>query len=196
MNTLKNILIINSSPKINGNTQYMIDFFKKNVVANIKEIRLFPSLKNEKGILPCLDCGGCIKKEGCIIEDCFKDIIEDVYDIVVFAAPIYMSNLPGPAFNLISRFNFIYNNRLHLNVKKEFKNKKGIVFLVGGGEASKKLMGESNEDLPIKQIKYIFNKMNVLFNEDHVIKCLNTDEISTKENKMIEKEIIRIIKGI
>ena len=104
---MKNILIINCSPKIKGNTQCMIDFFKENVVANIKEIRLFPDLKQGKGILPCLDCGGCIKKEGCIIEDCFKDIIDDVYDIVVFAAPIYMSNLPGPAFNLISRFNFV-----------------------------------------------------------------------------------------
>jgi len=192
---MKNILIIDCSPKQTGNTSYLVNAFKQNTSCNITHVRLFPQINQKDGILPCMDCGGCSRQDRCVVNDCFNTIIADVYDIVFIASPIYMSNLPGPALNLISRFNYIYNNKIHLNVTHNMHPKRGILLLVGGGFGSKLLQGESNEDIPIKQANYIFRKLNTTLNKNDIITCLNTDFVKVKDNAEVLEKIIDIAKS-
>lgn len=179
-------LIINGSPKNSGNTARIVEEFKKHYSGEIDEVNVF------KNVSPCIDCFGCTKVAKCCINDDFAKVIADDYEIVVIASPIYMSNLPGPMFNLISRFNYVYNNRVYLNVEQVYKPKKAILFLVGGGFASEKLKGESNESNPIRQAKYIFDKINADLIEQNMVLCLNTDDIMVDDNIAILKLVENI----
>lgn len=189
------ILVLDCSPKATGNTAYLINTFLENTNAEVTRIKLFPSFTSDKGVMPCIDCGGCHKCLGCVINDEFRLITKDVYDVVLIASPIYMSNLPGPLFNVISRFNYIFNNKQHLNIEHKYKSKRAILFLIGGGNACNKLKGESNEDLPIRQSKYIFGKLNADLVEDDMVLCLNTDSEPLLENKAVINKVIDIAKS-
>lgn len=168
------VLVINGSLNKNGNCSKIIDKFTGSG-ADVKVINAYTN--DKKFIKPCMDCGGCTKVPKCVINDEFDEITSDFYDTVVVISPIYMSNLTGPMFNLISRFNYLYNNEACLGVTHDFKAKRGIIVLVGGGgQPSKKLMGESNEDLPIKQAKYILKKLNASVDMKDIIMWLDSDE--------------------
>ena len=182
-------LIINGSPKANGNTARIIDEFTKNFKGEIDIINPF------KNISPCLDCGYCIKNKKCCIDDDFSKLLLDDYEIIVIASPIYMSNLPGPMLNLISRFNFLYNNKVNLNYEHSFKVKKAVLFLVGGGSASEMLKGEFNESNPIAQAKYIFKKLNAKLKDKDVVLCLNTNGVSVDNNSIILNKVSEIAKS-
>ena len=185
---MKKCLIVNGSPKTNGNTYYLINEFIKNYKYTIEVINAF-DIGNKKGISSCIDCGGCLKQKFCVLDDDFKKITQDDYDLILIASPIYQSNLPGPMLNIVNRFNFLYNNKHGLNISHNFKSKQSALILVGGGGACEFLQGTSNEDLAIKQSKYIFNKINAELKSENIILCLNTNEILTKNNEEVTLKI-------
>ena len=180
----KKCLIINGSPKAHGNTSFLIDEFKKHYKHNIDVVDAFPMGK-KPGISSCIDCGGCTRVKGCVIKDSFQKIVSDDHDLVLIVSPIYMSNLPGPMINVVNRFNFMFNNRNSLNLNTSFKEKNAALILVGGGGACKMLQGETNEDLAIKQSKYIFGKINAKLEDEDIILCLNTDEVKVDNNSLV-----------
>ena len=189
----KKCLIINGSPKINGNTYFLINQFIQNCNHEVDVINAF-AIGGGKGVMSCIDCGGCLKSKLCIIGDDFKKILADDYDVIVIAAPIYQSNLPGPMINIINRFNFVYNNKVGMNYKHEFKPKEAALILVGGGSCCKPLQGENNEDLPIKQAKYIFKKLNANFDAENMVLCLNTDDVDVRENEDVINNVVEMAK--
>lgn len=190
---MNKILIIDVSPKCNGNTAKMVKNFKEHVKGDITHISLF----NKEGMVsPCIDCGGCHHVQGCVIKDSFQNIVADEYDVVVLASPIYMSNLPAPAFSLLSRFNYLYNNKIHLGITPTLKEKRGILFLVGGGSACKALQGESNEDLPIRQAKYILKKLNAQLDEKDMVLCLDTDTLPVQDNVEVINKITALAASV
>lgn len=184
----KKCLIVNGSPKTNGNTYYLINEFIKNYKYDIDVINAF-DIENKKGISSCIDCGGCLKQKFCVLDDDFKKITQDDYDLILIASPIYQSNLPGPMINIVNRFNFLYNNKQGLGISHKFKNKQAALILVGGGGACKFLQGTCNEDLAIKQSKYIFNKINAELKSENIILCLNTNQTQTRDNEEIKLKI-------
>ena len=119
-------LIINGSAKKNGNTAKIIDEFIKNYNGDIDIVNSF------RNVSPCIDCGYCKDNTKCCINDDFSKIVLDDYQTVVIVSPIYMSNLPGPMMSLISRFNYLYNNKVYLNRTAQYKAKKGVLLLLGG----------------------------------------------------------------
>ncbi len=172
---MKKALIIYGSPSLKGNTNALTNVFKENFNGQVSQINLFSTMQNE-GIAPCNGCNGCNSKKGCVKNDEFDKILKDDYDVLVIACPIYMSNMPGPFWNLMSRFNFTFNNKVHLKQTISFKAKKGVLILVGGGSECKSLMGASNEDNPIRQAKYVCKKLNVDL-ENNIFLSLNTDKV-------------------
>ena len=181
---MKKALIIFTSPHKSGNTAALVDVFKENFSGEIEQINLFPHLG---GISPCIDCGGCKRKEGCVINDGFSKIVRDDYDVLVIASPIYMSNMPPPFWNLVSRFNFTFGNKVYLKQSKSFKEKQGVLILTGGGSECKKLMGKTNEEEAIKQANYVFSKLNAKPN--NVFLSLNTDTLPANEDENIKEKI-------
>ena len=192
---MKKCLIINGSPKLNGNTGFLIKKFIENCSCRVDIINAFP-INNQGGISSCIDCGACLKSKFCVINDDFEKIIDDGYDVILIVSPIYQSNLPGPMINIINRFNFIYNNKVGLNVTHEFKQKEAGLILLGGGGACKYLQGETNEDLPIKQAKYIFNKINADLKDENIILCLNTNDVFVHKNDDVLSDVVDLAKRL
>lgn len=181
---MKKALIIFVSPHKTGNTAALVNVFKENFNGEIEQINLFPNLG---GISPCIDCGGCKKIEGCVINDDFYKITKDDYDVLVIASPIYMSNMPPPFWNLISRLNYTFVNRTHLKQSSTFKEKEGVLILTGGGSACKRLMGETNEEEAIKQTNYVFKKLNA--SPNYMFLSLKTNIVPAEEDENIKQQI-------
>ncbi len=172
-------LILNGSPHKNGDTSYIVNELKKKIDGEIEEIFLY-----DAKISPCIDCRYCWKKKGCSIKDDMQKINNDDYDLLILASPVYMYNVTPPMFSLLTRLNYIWSNEYFLNLKHDFKKKRGILVLTGGGT------GEPKHALDT--IKLIFKFLNADFNmEKDYIYSLNTNNISAKDdinvNKMIEK---------
>ena len=189
----KKCLIINGSPKTNGNTHFLINKFVENCSYDVEIINAY-QLNRQKGIKSCLDCGACLKAKFCIVNDAFKKITDDDYDLILIASPIFQSNLPGPMINILNRFNFIYNNKVGLNIEHSFKQKDAALILLGGGHACKALQGNSNEDLAIKQAQYIFNKTNSILKQENIILCLNTNNVDVQQNQNVINQVVKMAK--
>ena len=192
----KKALILYASARPKGEVSVFVNLFKENFKGEIQTQNLFETLSPNSKIYPCLDCGMCSRKSGCAINDGFQNIIGNDADIIVLAAPIYMSNLPAPALALISRFNYLYNNKKHLNIIHDIKPKTGVLILTGGGGACKPLAGQTNEDLPIRQTKYLFKKLNADLQEQNIVLSLKTDTLPTKQDEYNKQKIINIAKSL
>lgn len=59
----KRTIIINGSPRPNGNTAYLIDVLRGHLEGEIIEISAFRS-----GIAPCVDCRGCWETAKCVVQ--------------------------------------------------------------------------------------------------------------------------------
>ena len=194
---MKKALIIFGSPRANGDTAFFVDLFTQNFDGVVTRLDVFGNYKTgTKQITPCLDCRGCEKVEGCVIKDGLMQTLTSDYDVVVIASPIYMSNLPAPMLALISRLNFLYNNKKHLKKQTAFCDKKAVLILVGGGGACKMLMGKNNQDNAIKQAQYIFKKINASLNPENIVMSLQTDEIAAYQDIAAQHKIIEIAKNI
>ena len=87
---------------------------------------------------------------------------------------------------MVTRLNWIWSNRYFLKKKIEFKKKRGILVLSGGGT------GEPKHALDTA--KLVFKFLNADFDmEKDYIYSLHTNEIPAKEDKQIEEMIKKMI---
>ncbi len=124
-------LIINGSPKKNGDTTALLDEFTKHLSG---EARILSCYSN---ISPCNDCRFCWTNSGCSIDDEMQEIYPflDECDNVVLASPIWFSTLSGPLLNIASRIQTLYAaGRFRGESKPATKN--GVLFLVGAQEGT------------------------------------------------------------
>ena len=145
------------------------------------------SLSNKKMDF-CLGCQSCQKElpKHCVLDDYITNTVyEEVLkeDNIVFASPMYISNINGILKNLLDRFNTFYNNKL-------LKGKK--IYLIMTGFATK----EDNET-EINAIKdyfngiseYLYFKFEFL---DYFVDSEDPDVILENSNKLrIIKEILK-----
>jgi len=100
-----NILVLNGSPRINGNTAYLTKAFKAGAESKGHTAEIIPIA--EYKITGCLGCEHCHEKgEGCIQKDGMQDLYSklEAADMVVLASPIYYWSLSGHMQNVITRF--------------------------------------------------------------------------------------------
>ena len=100
------ILILNGSPRTDGNTAAMAEAFKKGAESAGSEVTVINVAK--KKIAGCLACEYChTKGDGACVQN---DDMQEVYpllaeaDAVVIASPIYYFNITGQMQCAISRF--------------------------------------------------------------------------------------------
>ena len=77
----KRTIIINGSPRPNGNTAYLIDVLRGHLEGEVIEISAFRS-----GIAPCVDCRGCWETAKCVVKDGMQVIYDDDFDNIVIAS--------------------------------------------------------------------------------------------------------------
>ncbi len=176
-------LIINGSPKKNGNTVFLINELKSNLKGEIAEISAYYDK-----IAPCIDCGYCRENAGCSIHDKMDVIYADDFDNIVIASPIHMSNLPGPLVSIASRLQVYYASKRFLNHKINLRKKEGVLMLTGGGDG--------RADCAIASANVIFRLMNASHRIENRILSLNTDKWPACEDMEAVKKIEEITESI
>ena len=126
-------LIINGSPRINGDTASLLEIIKANIDG---EYRIIDSYRCS--ISPCLDCRFCWENNGCVINDEMQEIYGyiQVCDNILIASPIYFSELTGKLLDVGSRLQTYFCARFFRKEEPIAKIKKGAVVLVGGSDGS------------------------------------------------------------
>jgi len=142
---MKEILILNGSPRKNGNTAVLSEHLIHNISINIGQLFLY-----DYEIKPCTDCRACKKEDLlCVIRDGMKDIYTkiDNADILIIGTPIYWFGPSGKTKLLLDRFRPYYAN-------KKLKGKKAALLLPAGS-------GASDCDLTIEMFKRSFEALGI-----------------------------------
>ena len=120
---MKNILIINGSPRKGGNTELLAEAFAKGASAN-NHVEIV-SVRDYK-VNPCLGCNACFKSNGvCAQKDDMTILYEKMSqaDMLVIASPVYFYGISAQLKAVIDRF--------HNPIRDSFPIKKMAMLLVG-----------------------------------------------------------------
>lgn len=126
-------LILNGSPRINGDTMSLIEVLKTGISGEVKVVSAYRC-----NVSPCLDCRYCWENTGCAIQDEMQEIYKYIEecDNIIIASPIYFSELTGKLLEVGSRLQTYYCRRFFQGEEPMTKMKKGAVILVGGGDGN------------------------------------------------------------
>ena len=166
----KKTLIINGSPRVNGDTAALIRELKNNLHGEVVEISAFRSK-----IAPCVDCRGCWKTAECVVKDDMRIIYDDDFDNVVLATPVYYMTLPGQVLSLMSRFQPQHAAMFFLNKPLNLRPKKGGLILTAGGKG--------NEAGAEHHIRVMFRSLNATGFEEHTVKSVKTDILPAAQDE-------------
>lgn len=101
---MKNVLIISSSPRKNGNSQLLCQKFYEGAKANGHTVELIRIA--EKKIGYCCACDGCMRNHGsCVLDDDMGEILKkfQAADVLVLATPIYFYGISAQMKTFIDR---------------------------------------------------------------------------------------------
>ena len=172
-------LILNGSPRKNGDTAAIVNKLKNHLNGEIIEYSSYYDRIN-----PCTDCRYCWTNPGCSIDDDMLDIydITDGADNIVLASPLYFAELTGSLLGLVSRYQTYYARDFIRQERTIPKKKNGILILTGGGSGG--------EDHAEKTAKMIFKTIDT----DYVGKIfsLNTDTLPSIKDEAAMKSTVEI----
>lgn len=103
------VLMINGSPRINGNTSVALSEIEKVLVKNNIEVEII-QIGMEK-ICGCMGCGYCLKNGKCAIDDIVNEIAIKFKecDGLVVASPVYYASANGTLISLLDRLFYSTN---------------------------------------------------------------------------------------
>ena len=157
-------LIINGSPRPDGNTVTLLRELKKELQGEVVEVSAFYS-----NIAPCVDCRGCWKTAKCVVDDGMQVIYEDDFDNVVVASPVYYGTLPGSVLSLMSRLQPWHAATYFINEPLVQRPKKAAAILTAGGKG--------NQERAFNHLRALFRMLNAGGFEEHLVCSANTDTI-------------------
>lgn len=163
-------LILNGSPRKNGDTVSLLNEMKKHLKGEVIIISAY-----NDDINPCTDCRYCWTHKECIIKDDMQRVYEllNEVDNIVIASPVYFSQLTGELLNLASRFQLYYAiRRIQKDKTFSLKHKKGVLILVGGGDGS--------PEPAVDTANIFFRHLNAECID--TVMSLNTDKVSAKDD--------------
>ena len=104
---MKKIVILQGSPRKNGNTDLLCDEFIRGARENGHEVEKI--YLKDKNIHPCVACDYCRSHEGnCVFKekDDFEEMIQKVIaaDVLVISSPVYFYSLTAQMKTAIDRF--------------------------------------------------------------------------------------------
>ncbi len=170
-------LILNGSPRKNGDTSALISHLRKYLTGEIIEISAYYD-----NISPCIDCRRCKESGICVIPDKMQDIykIIETSDNIIIASPLYFSELTGRLLDVASRLQTYYYGMQKNGGHPVKKPKRGAVILVGGGEGDPQIAYAT----AVRILHYMKVK------EIHPLICSHrTDEIPAAEDAAVLAKI-------
>ena len=169
-------LLINGSPRPNGNTAALIRELKTLLDGQILEISAFYS-----GIAPCIDCRGCWETAQCVVHDGMDLIYEDDFDNVVIATPVYYGTMPGAVLSLMSRMQPWHVATHFLKEPLKQRPKKAAAILTAGGK------GNAKAGLP--HMNVFFRMLNARGYEDHFALSSDTDTFPADRDEAAREQV-------
>lgn len=109
------VLIINGSPRLNGNTTQVLNEMKKVLIEEELEVEIFQvGAKNIRG---CIACNKCRELGKCIFDDAVNELLPKLHeaDALVVATPVYYASANGTLISLLDRL--FYANQVDLSMK-------------------------------------------------------------------------------
>lgn len=124
-------MILNGSPRKNGDTASLIEKITEKIVGEYRIVDAYRC-----NISPCLDCRYCWENSGCVINDEMQEIYKYIQecDNIMIASPLYFSELTGKLLDVGSRLQTYFCARFFRKEEPIIKSKKGAIILVGGGD--------------------------------------------------------------
>ncbi|MCQ2752517.1 MAG: flavodoxin family protein [Coriobacteriales bacterium] len=182
------ILLLNGSPKIGGNTEKLTAVLETKLTsANFSvcnySIAKFP-------VAACNDCGACITCGNCRISgDGFNVFLKHLEECVCFVliTPLYFAGPPAHLKALIDRLQIFWARRYKLEMDLPAKTPAYLLILGEGGDPFGK-------DPLISIVKSAFNNANVRFEDniyDFTGKCVTIENSSG-----IDCDLDEIVKSI
>lgn len=116
----KNILVLMTSPRKNGNTNRLVEAFTKGTEK--KGHTVYKFCASEQNIHPCVSCQYCVSHEGvCIQKDSMQEIypVFDKADVVVLASPLYFHSISAQLKTIIDRLYAVGSYKHFRYEKKE-----------------------------------------------------------------------------
>lgn len=129
---MKKIILVNASPRKNGNCAKAMEIIRENVTN--AEVEIFNL--NEKNVQPCLGCNACKVKETafCVQNDDMRTLLSrmDSCDALVVASPIYFGTVNGPAKTFLDRIYPFFNpSKENMTIATKFGKKCAILLTAG-----------------------------------------------------------------
>lgn len=100
---MKKIVIINGSPRMDGNTTTLLDILAKGAQDNNALVNYHTLFKMK--FMACQGCFYCRIHEDCVIRDGLYEILQEIKTAhaLVVGSPIYMMQMSGPVKNMYDR---------------------------------------------------------------------------------------------
>lgn len=97
-------VLLNGSPR-KGNTCAALHALKTGFVL-IDGLEVVEINASKLQISPCIACGACEKREGCVLDDQTNEVMEEILraDVLVFALPVYWWGIPAQLKLIIDKF--------------------------------------------------------------------------------------------
>lgn len=128
---MKTVVLL-SSPKRSGNTEFLLENFLKECKEQTEVINVY-NLK----VNPCTDCKGCINTGRCVINDDMNKIYETIDNCnkIIIASPVYFTSFPAPLKVVIDRFQPYWSRKFVIKEKAlEYKKKAALLLTCGAKE--------------------------------------------------------------
>lgn len=116
---MKKVLVLNGSPRPNGNTRTLSEAFITRCIQRSYEVKRYNI--SDLNINPCNACEKCFSNnKPCIIEDDFNEIAFEIdeADVIVFSVPVYFYSIPGKMKSFIDRLFCFEKANIDLSNKK------------------------------------------------------------------------------
>ncbi len=179
----KKTLIINGSPRVNGNTAALIAQLRRHLEGEIIELSAFRS-----NIAPCVDCRGCWETAKCVVRDEMQVIYDDDFDHIVIAAPVYYGTLPGAVLSVMSRLQPWHAAKFFLNKPLELRPKKCAAILTAGGKG--------NADKASHHLAAFFRMVGAEGFREHMVVSPNTDTVPAWEDQEAMEGVAEIARWL
>ncbi len=172
-------IILNGSPRPQGNTAFLISELKKHLKGEVIEISAFRS-----NIAPCVDCRGCWETAKCVVHDEMQIFYDDDFDNFVIASPVYFGTLPGAVLSVMSRMQPWHAAMFFLKEPMIQKKKKSAAILTAGGN--------KNEAYAQKHLHPFFKMTNARGYQEHIACSSSTDTVPAWEDAKAIAEVAAI----
>ena len=156
----KNVLVINGSPRKNGNTAVLLAEVARGVKEENKKITVEKIELRDLCIQPCRECRTCDRSGTCVV----KDDMQNVYlklsgaDHIVLGSPIFFYSVTAWTKAMIDRCQALWAKKylLHQSPGQKPKEERGGWFIAVGATKGEKLFEGA-----ILTVKYFFDALDV-----------------------------------